>query len=566
MEYVLLPEPARTEKRNEIQQKTIDDILRIWETKQSAILIRPTGFGKTYTAANIINLEDPVTKQKRFKKILFLYPLLIIEEAFFEDIEKMNKLNKKLGQGLIDVNNITTMTYMNLQHQIKNDNKNKQLATDYDLIIFDEFHSTGAEGTGIACRTIIDWQEKDVKTLGMTATYERADKVNMSDQIFSEMNLVFEYSYGDAVRDGLMPTLMYYTRYKEYLAYRPDGSLDEQLLEVLDCQYDKSNINKIIVGRSLRDIQHNYGNLIRIAVSEVLGFEYLTGKAPNTRNADKYKQRGQRWIVFYNRKEDQIANKDELELSFKTAFPTATIKILVCNEDTDGLEKLCASSKNNQYLNPKPNTVVVISCLRQLNMGYHTGELDGAILLAETSSKITYQQQLGRTLNTFRVTKPIIIDLVGNENNVTATNTGNKTNSGGKELVYESCFSSRCFHLDDPALSKLTYDEAKQIIIDRAAKSIVTMLFMYDENNEHLLTQQNLSQYINGLKLRAVEQIRTRVTQYLDSIKLRQTKEWPFYDVLADPESRDYHWKIAVKQVSIDDEQYDYIMELFNNL
>ena len=49
---------AREKKRSEVQNTAIKQIRAVWKSgERSAVMRRPTGFGKTYTVAKLMNLQ-----------------------------------------------------------------------------------------------------------------------------------------------------------------------------------------------------------------------------------------------------------------------------------------------------------------------------------------------------------------------------------------------------------------------------------------------------------------------------------------------------------------------------
>lgn len=414
----MLPIRERLKKRNEVQRDTIEQILKIWNNgSRSAVMIRPTGFGKTYTVARLLSYT--MNGQRLFKKVLFIYPMNVIAHSLIEDIHKVNAKNRKAGNtaALINISkdkekDVDLLSYAAVARNISefSDKQTLKVFSKYDLIVFDEFHCTGAEKTLIGCNKIFAGAV-NAKALGMTATFIRMDGVNQAIEVFGELNTIPVYTYTDAVEDGLMPKLSYYdVRY--YKGLDENGvwvkdTVDNLKKIVNDMEIDVNNISsQLVVENSIS----NFGAEIRHSVIKTLG-------------QDAYTDGMQRWICFFSTTKDIELKKQEVLRSFQSAFPNRKIKMLVVATDTTehskNIELLgqkydeTGKKIHNDWIEPDKDTVVVILSVNMLNMGYHTGHVTGIVLYRQTKSNIVYQQEIGRSLNMSRETEPIIIDLAG---------------------------------------------------------------------------------------------------------------------------------------------------------
>ena len=414
----MLPIKERLKKRDEVQKDTIEQILNIWNNgSRSAVMIRPTGFGKTFTIAKLLSYT--VNGERLFKKVLFVYPMHIIARSLIEDIHKVNIANRKIGNTAAIINigndkekNVDCISYAKVARNISEYTDEQALHTfsKYDLIVFDEFHCAGAEKTLIGCNKIFK-AAVNAKTLGMTATFIRMDGVNQAIEVFGELNTIPVYTYTDAVEEGLMPKLSYYdVRY--YKGLDENGvwirdTADNLKKIVDDMEIDLDAIdNQLVVGNSIS----NFGTEIRHSVINTLGQEaYINGM--------------QRWICFFSNTKAIELKEQEVLRSFQSAFPDRKIKLLTVATDTaehtrniellDQKYDKTGKKIHNHWIEPDKDTVVVILAVNMLNMGYHTGHVTGIVLYRQTKSNIVYQQEIGRSLSMSRDTEPIIIDLAG---------------------------------------------------------------------------------------------------------------------------------------------------------
>ena len=150
------------------QQKTSKDTTRLLKKWGKAIIIRPTGFGKTWLLTTLISMYD---------KVLYVYPSQVIKDTvvdkYYRDLdenedasidpETIDLINTLRENG--EIMNCDLMTYNKLARSTKKELSKPQ----YDLIIFDECHRLGGYATKIATETLMTVQKK-AKFVGATAT------------------------------------------------------------------------------------------------------------------------------------------------------------------------------------------------------------------------------------------------------------------------------------------------------------------------------------------------------------------------------------------------------------
>lgn len=470
----MLPTKERLKKRDEVQRETIEQILKIWNNgSRSAVMIRPTGFGKTYTVARLLSYT--VNGKRPFKKVLFIYPMNIIAHSLVEDIHKINAANRKAGNAAAIINvgkdkekDVDFLSYAAVARNISEytEEQAAKAFSKYDLIVFDEFHCAGAEKTLVGCNKIFN-AAVNAKALGMTATFIRMDGVNQSIEVFDELNTIPVYTYTDAVDDGLMPKLSYYdVRYYKGLDENGAWVKDDvkNLKKIVDdMEIDVNNIDsQLVVGNSIS----NFGTEIRHSIMNTLG-------------QDAYTNGMQRWICFFGTTKDIELKKQEVLRSFQTAFPNRKIKMLTVATDTTEHKKNAelldqkydetGKKIHNPWVEPDKDTVVVILSVNMLNMGYHTGHVTGLILYRQTKSNIVYQQEIGRSLNMSRETEPIVIDLVGALDSISLSSAirategrnSKKTDNDNSNMITADSFDRRCLSMQ---LASRSYTEfAKKI-------------------------------------------------------------------------------------------------------
>ena len=175
------------------QQVAIDNTNEVFKDKRFASVILPTGGGKTYVALTEmlqygktqeeIEIENNQLELEKIpypindKKMLYLAPSNEILEQTKDRI-------------IADVfKNLQFATYQSLITKAGKETLEKQ----YDFIIFDELHRTGAEKWEEALNKLLENQLETTKVLGITATPRRdADDRNMSDEIAKKLGYTEE--------------------------------------------------------------------------------------------------------------------------------------------------------------------------------------------------------------------------------------------------------------------------------------------------------------------------------------------------------------------------------------
>lgn len=243
----VLTEDERKELRRKWQNETWDDMILSLAQYGKYIMLRPTGFGKTYTCAcacyigenatiwknstydraleriwredkselkneiykKIISLcNHPDVKDSDFevrlhdgtpihdkklasickKKVIFVYPSEILQMTFAEQIEELKKKkNFSKDRILIENGRILYTTYAMVQAHwgdIKYLNDTVHI-DEVGLVIFDEVQRLGAKNTAKALKTAIEvLEKKKIYYIGATATVERVHGHDVCDTYF----------------------------------------------------------------------------------------------------------------------------------------------------------------------------------------------------------------------------------------------------------------------------------------------------------------------------------------------------------------------------------------------
>lgn len=361
----------------EIREKTKADVLNKLQKHKKCIIIRPTGYGKTFLLTDLINL---------YQKVLYLYPAAVIADTVREryiDTNNMTNEDADMIRTAKEFKNVTMMTYQKLVRVDEND----LITADYDCVIMDEAHRIGGSKTASAISKLMN-ALPNAHYIGATATPNRSDSLDIVSMFFSGI-MSFPYTLHDAIKDGLLKKPNYC-----YCTYDIDTDLKQEALTAGEDLKDPEVIE--VLNKKLIEISeiYNVENIIR----------HMTNKFVNDTSYMKF-------IVFFSSIKHIDEKLGDVEEWFRKAFTGHT------------LSSICISSRNHieqqnierlSSLKKQPNHIDLICCVDMLNMGYHVDDLTGIVMYRGTSSNIIYVQQLGRVLSAGSKNPALVFDIVDN--------------------------------------------------------------------------------------------------------------------------------------------------------
>ena len=436
----------------EYQQDAIDKTEKLYEEKRYASVILPTGGGKTYVAltemlrygktAEEIEKEEnqielgEIAYKRNDKKMLYLAPsneiLEQTKDRIIENIHGKKGITRKSKDEIIAevFPNLRFATYQSL---ITKAGKGT-LKTQYDFMIFDELHRTGAEKWEKSLDKLIENQPEETKVLGITATPTRdADDRNMSDELARKLGYTAEeISAGkhvatkielkEAIQLGMVVNPKVVSCEYNLLI---DGSMEnlaEQINDIKDGkernkkleQYDKLRKNLERADGIPEILQQNVKKggkyIVFIPVTENLdGIEIEDEDGNKTENSKTSVEK----IEEYKRKISEYLKNSGIGPEYYSMLGAYSDK-----ENERQLEEF--ESENSD----KTKFMVVMN---KANEGLHIKGVDGIIWFRalDENSRILYLQQLGRTITSIDPDnpvkdedRPVVIDLANNTQRV----------------------------------------------------------------------------------------------------------------------------------------------------
>ena len=181
------------------QRPIIRRIKEKYKDKQFTAAVMPTGTGKTYISLAMMNEFEKIANslsEDNHAKILYLAPNVEILDQLKRTIRKAYHPEEHLGQDIDTVikevfPNLVLSTYQNLADNssigIGPDGKKEIILKEdfreqFDFIVLDELHRTGAPEWYSSIGMLLDSQDEKTKILGISATPERdVDFKDMTD-------------------------------------------------------------------------------------------------------------------------------------------------------------------------------------------------------------------------------------------------------------------------------------------------------------------------------------------------------------------------------------------------
>lgn len=349
----------------EHNKETYAKIKKAWKVSNKTAVIQPTGTGKSYLIAKIV--ED-----NKKKDILILSPSTLINEQF----------TKIFGKKL---DNVQLATYDLINYR-RDDITNLKK----DIIILDEFHRCGAKEWGKSVDELLK-VNSNAKILGASATPIRyLDKErNMSDELF-DGNIANTMRLSEAIVRGILPMPKYVTA-----------------LYTLDEEFEKM-FGKIDNSKNTEEEKEGYRkelNKARHNLDKAFGIPHILKK--------HVKFNSGKMIVFCKDKKHQ-EKMIKIVGDWFRIIGKETVNYVIHSDNSDELNK----QEIKEFTTDVGTEIKLLFTIDMFNEGLHLDNIDGVILLRPTTSPIIFYQQIGRAIDAGSKTHPLILDLVANIDNL----------------------------------------------------------------------------------------------------------------------------------------------------
>ena len=420
------------------QQDAVNKADEIYKEKRYASIILPTGGGKTYVAltemlqygktAEEIAIEEnqielgKIAYKTNNKKMLYLAPSNeILEQTKDRIIEhirgKVGITGKNKDEIIAEVfPNLEFATYQSLITKAGKETLKKQ----YDFMIFDELHRTGAEKWEKSLDKLIENQPEETKVLGITATPTRdVDDRNMSDEIAkklgytdeeirAEKHIAAKIELKEAIQLGMVVNPKVVSCEYNLLT---DGSMEnlaEQINEIEDENERKKKLEQYDRLRKNLEKAKGIPEILQENLKE--GGKYIVfipvgGNEEGKDSIDKVKE--------WEKQISEYLKNSGIEPEYYSMLGTYSDK-----ENERQLEG---------FESEKSDKTKFMIVMNKLNEGVHVEGVNGILWFRplDENSKILYKQQIGRVITSVDPDnppkdedRPVVIDLANNTKRV----------------------------------------------------------------------------------------------------------------------------------------------------
>ena len=413
------------------------------EFKESdkACIVHATGTGKSFIALQLIY---DFVKDNPNRKVVYLTPLLGIQDQLQEHLDSIEKHNKENGiefhREYFD--NVKFITYARAGNNVPGDldsiSREELLHLKADMMILDEFHHIGKGADNWkAGINLIQNANPNMKIFGMSATSVRNRRTSKEEdvaEIFFEGHKASEYPLEQAIADGVLPAPNYHAAYS-FLTEECE-ELESKVKDGKASEEEKKEYKKV-----LKSIKEKISELENQEVTDLVK-NYIK---PNK----KY--------IYFCAKDADI---EELQNNFLEMLPEelrGNVEFYQVHS-SEYTSKENKSNAYNFYNNVSANgessngKLRVMFAIDMYNEGIHVPDIDGVIMGRSTKSEIIYYQQLGRALAVKKksendetpIESPLVLDLQNNfrrilklykkvekrENHTNHDNTNDEDNKG----------------------------------------------------------------------------------------------------------------------------------------
>ena len=353
--------------------ETIKNILEIYKTSNKCCAIQATGTGKTFLILRLLEIYNDEGK------------VAVIFAPNREIIKQTKKRMKKFG-----LNNATFYTYQKLARMTDEEIS----AMEFDLIICDELHRTGAKTWGHKFEVLVN-SHPDSKVFGVTATPLRcADGRDMAEEYF-DGNKACDISLAEALVREIIPVMPLYVS-ALYTFEEEYQNMSDKIEKGNNSVEEKAELQKeLLAAKQQLEKANGVPEIIKKYIANYNG----------------------KYLVFCKDKKHLYAMKDVVVGWFREAGYDGKIFEYPYYSNSSAVKKNLENFESN-----KEDGLKLLFIIDKLNEGLHLEEVHGCILLRTTVSNIIYYQQIGRAIDAGSMEQRVILDLVSNFNSLKSFN------------------------------------------------------------------------------------------------------------------------------------------------
>jgi len=428
----------------EHNEKTFTEVNMFMMNGQNCCVVNPCGSGKSAIMAKII--------EKNPKKKIVILTKQGNARKYYMDKYK----------GLMKNGRIKIFTYTKMMRDVKNDNIEDY---DADIYLVDEAHYIGAENWNIAFTTIVN--AFDPLLVGFTATPQRFKDQGTDNTIVSEYfnnNSAGNFTTKDLQKDGLFIE-------PEYVLALYD--LEREVMHKMEMLEDAdiSKNSKAYYEKKLHDaLEHWYQNDCPEKIMPKIN-DYL------------YKKRGNKILVYTANVNELYAKEKVITGIIRKLYPGKKIT------SYDYHSKHCSALAD--FENDKTSFIKILYSIDKATETIHMDDLNIVIMLRPSISNRIITQQFGRINNVKNTRKSLILDMVGNFDNLNSVSfLGNSLASNRTESDKPNFNLKYVYHYDHifKEIDKVT-TKSKHITYNGYSSSVAKICEAFNKDYAYVKEQ-----------------------------------------------------------------------------
>ena len=434
----------RNAKRDEVSAKTELETKEMIDKNGRALVVRPTGFGKTYLLCKFA--EKYYLDNNKDKKFLYIFPSYII----------VNDIKSASGKGMKYEKIYPYLDFVSYQEinlafgDTGTEEKRIELLNkvkESPIVLIDEVHKSASPNFRLFMEEADQYIGVDkTHLLGVTATIIREDleETDWIQEVEFKGCRISNYTLNQAIYDGvLLPP------------YRTRPVFDiEEVKETANERLSHSKIND-----KYKKVQIDYlNNALKEwkngSKSMYKAIEHVGFKLDSDNPDDSF----MRFIVFFRNTKHleeegelveeifrKAVNEEASEALGKKIKTNVNVEYVIsdtADKNNDNIvQKLCEKHKDRVYRTnaeqvcteevvitdedgkkhkellqkkPKAHQLDLIFNVNVITMGYHVPYIAGVMFLRGTNTYICNRQQLGRCMSVTNTRQPIVFDVADN--------------------------------------------------------------------------------------------------------------------------------------------------------
>lgn len=371
-----------------------------WQNGCKGIVKVVTGAGKTIFALSLISdlFNSEAYREGGLKVVIIVPTTVLLDQWLIEVMDKLHIPRENIGvfygKEKEDLENKDILIYVINSARIHLKEHYERFLKHYDLfLIADECHRYGSKENSKIFEIPYSY------TLGLSATPERHGDFGFEEKLIPNLgNVIYTYTYSDALRDGIIPPykiirlIVNLTEYEKNLYDRLSKDI-KRIIKTLLVKYPDLSLGKYKGDKFMKSLNRLYetsgDNLIAKLVA-------LLNQRKSIIHTSESKLHALRWLFSeeISAKEKVIVFHERIDIAEQifNFLKERGFSVGIYHSKMHMSDRLVTISKF------KDGSVNILVTCRALDEGFNVPAAETGIIVAGTSSVRQWIQRMGRIL------------------------------------------------------------------------------------------------------------------------------------------------------------------------